>query len=178
MKRLIIVAVVVALVVGVTALFPAPSIVAAQITEIIDSTGDGMGNTLNYPEGIAVDGNGNVYVAGIDSDNAFKITSGGVITEIIDSTGDGTGNTLYGPADIAVDGNGNVYVTGAGNNNAFKITAPLPVGGIAEFPAVAGPAGTSGMGSGTYAVLAGGAAGVLAFAVLGTLAVKRRGVQQ
>ena len=54
------------------------------------------------------------------------------------------------------------------------ICAPYaPVGGIAELPAVAGPSGTSGMGSATYAVLAGAAAGVLAFAVLATLSVKR-----
>jgi hypothetical protein len=48
-----------------------------------------------------------------------------------------------------------------------------PVGGIAELPALAGPAGTSGSGSATYAVLAGAAAGVLAFAVLATLSVRR-----
>jgi hypothetical protein len=45
------------------------------ITEIIDSTGDGAGNTLDFSCGIAVDGNGNVYVAGAWSDNAFKIAA-------------------------------------------------------------------------------------------------------
>ena len=53
----------------------------------------------------------------------------------------------------------------------------VAVGGIAEAPVVAGT-GASGMGSGTYAVLVGAVSGVLAFAVLGTLAAKRRGVQQ
>jgi hypothetical protein len=50
------------------------------------------------------------------------------------------------------------------------------VGGIAELPALAGAPGTgaSGMGGATYAVLAGAAAGVLAFAVLAALSVKRR----
>ena len=52
-------------------------------------------------------------------------------------------------------------------------TATYAVGGFAELPALAGPAGTSGMGGTTYAVLAGAAAGVLAFAVLATLSVKR-----
>ena len=56
----------------------------------------------------------------------------------------------------------NVSVTGAG-----------AVGGFAELPAVAGSSGTSGMGGPTYAVLAGAAAGVLAFAVLATLSVRR-----
>jgi hypothetical protein len=83
-----------ALVVGAMAVFPAPSIAAAQITEIIDSTGDGAGNTLHEPYGIAVDGAGNVYVSGI------------------------------------------------ANDNAFKITPPLPVGGIAEYPDVAGTGDT------------------------------------
>jgi len=52
--------------------------------------------------------------------------------------------------------------------------ATYAVGGFAELPALAGPAGGSGMGRATYAVLAGAAAGVLAFAVLATLSVKRR----
>ena len=96
---------------------------SAQITEIIDASGDGTGNTLTSSGEIAVDGSGNVYVAGIGSSNAFKITSGGVITEIIDATGDGTDNTLNGPTAIAVDGSGNVYVTGWNSDNAFKITS-------------------------------------------------------
>ena len=177
MRRLGIVAVGLALVVGMVAGFPGPSTASAQITQIIDSMGDGAGNTLDGPTGIAVDGSGNVYVAGYASDNAFKITSGGgVITEIIDSMGDGTGNTLSFPESMAVDGKGNVYVAGYGSSNAFKIT-PLTVGGIAELPAVAGT-GTSGMGGATYAVLAGAAAGVLAYAVLATLSVRRWRVRQ
>jgi cysteine-rich repeat protein len=99
------------------------------ITEIIDSTGDGIGNPLQFPQSIAVDDSGNVYVPGIESDNAFKITPGGVITEIIDSTGDGLGNTLNSPRGIAVDGSRNVFVTGVYSINAFKIT---PGGVITE----------------------------------------------
>jgi len=56
------------------------------------------------------------------------------------------------------------------------VTSPTyAVGGFGEVPALAGTGG-SGMGGATYAVLAGAAAGVLAFAVLATLSVKRRGV--
>ena len=103
--------------------------VSAQITEIIDATGDGAGNPLFSPFDIAVDGSGNVYVTGLGTDNAFKITPAGGITEIIDFTGDGAGNTFDGGIEIAVDGSGNVYVTGQSSMNAFKIT---PAGGITE----------------------------------------------
>ena len=54
--------------------------------------------------------------------------------------------------------------------------SPSAVGGIAQLPAVAGAPGASasGMGGATYAVLAGAAAGVLAFVVLATLSLRRR----
>ena len=58
-------------VLGVIALLPG-SAYSKTITEIIDSMGDGGGNTLNSPEDVAVDGSGNVYVTGDISDNAFK----------------------------------------------------------------------------------------------------------
>ena len=92
--------------------------IAQNITQIIDSTGDGT-NSLDNPGRIAVDGLGNVYVTGLD--NVFEITPGGSITQIIDSTGDGT-NGLYWAADVAVDGLGNVYVAGRARNNVFEIT--------------------------------------------------------
>ncbi len=107
----------------------APIAALGAITEIIDATGDGGGNTLSAPIGTAVDGSGNVYVAGFSSHNAFKITPGGLITEIIDSTGDGMGNTLSQAYGMAVDGADNVYVTGFNSANAFKIT---PGGVITE----------------------------------------------
>ena len=80
------------------------------ITEIIDATGDGAGNPLDGPEGIAVDGSGNVYVTGRISDKAFKITPGGLITEIIEATGDGAGNPLGNPFGIAVGGSTRTWV--------------------------------------------------------------------
>jgi len=108
------------------------------ITEIIDITGDGGGNTLNAPEGIGTDLSGNVFVTGAFSDNAFKITTPGTcstggtvctITEIIDNAGDGGSNTLNNPIGVATDLAGIVFVTGFGSDNAFKIT---PGGTITE----------------------------------------------
>lgn len=95
---------------------------AQGITQIIDATGDGVGNGLNESYGIAVDGLGNAYVAGLTSSNVFKVTPTGTITEIIDSTGDGAGNGLGGPTGVAADDTGNVYVVGAYTDNAFRIS--------------------------------------------------------
>ena len=60
------------------ALLPVNVMAQGIITEIIDASGDGAGNPLANPFGVAVDGAGNVYVSGVgSSDNAFQITPGG-----------------------------------------------------------------------------------------------------
>ena len=94
------------------------SVVASTITEIINASGDGVGNVLGGPMGVAADADGTAYVVGYYSDNAFEIASLGAITQIIDSTGDGAGNMLQWPPGIAVGLDGNVYVTGAGSYDA------------------------------------------------------------
>ncbi len=48
------------------------------ITEVIDASGDGAGNGIRFPQGIAVDAARNAYLTGSFSGNAFKITAGGV----------------------------------------------------------------------------------------------------
>jgi hypothetical protein len=103
----------------------APHLCAQNITEIIDETGDGLGNELEGGQGVAVDLAGNVYVSGYDSDNAFKISPDGVITEIIDKEGDGGGgwpSDLWYALDVAVHPLGTAYVIGAESDNVFRIT--------------------------------------------------------
>ena len=59
-----------------------PAFADYDISEIIDSSGDGAGNSLDGSEGLTVDSAQNVYVVGKTSNNVFKITPAGVITEI------------------------------------------------------------------------------------------------
>lgn len=97
------------------------AVARAQVTEIIDSTGDGMGHPLYGPGDVTVDSGGNVYVPGHLSDNAFKVEPDGTITQLIDASGDGTGHILDGPSGVAVDAAGNVFVCGFVSRNAFRI---------------------------------------------------------
>lgn len=95
-----------------------PSGVLAQITQILDSTGDGA-NALVFPFDIATDGAGNIVVTDLGSSKVFKIPACGPISVILDSTGDG--QSAADPLFVAMDSAGNAFVSG--DDNAFKITA-------------------------------------------------------
>lgn len=99
-----------------------PALARADISQIIDFTGDGT-HWCIFPNfgSIAVDAFGNAFVTCSDSDNAFRIAPGGAITQIIDATGDGV-HALDFPNGIAVDADGNAYVAGTSSKNVFKVT--------------------------------------------------------
>lgn len=90
---------------------------------------DGPGATASFggPNSVAVDTNGNVYVADTGNMRIRKVTAAGVVTTFAGSTNgfaDGPGATalFFIPQGVAVDGVGNVYVGDGGNNRIRKIT--------------------------------------------------------
>jgi len=112
--------------------------------------GTGSDARLNYPNGVAVDNAGNVYVADTFNSTIRKIASSGAVTTLAGlagsvGTADGTGDTarFNNPTGVAVDGAGNIYVADMGNFTIRKITS----GG--EVTTLAGTPGSQGSADGT-----------------------------
>ena len=117
------------------------------------SAGDGGQATsaqLSTPDGVAVDGQGNVYIADVGNSRVRKVTPGGIISTVAGTgtagfSGDGgqaTSAQLKIPIAVAVDGQGNVYIADIGNQRIRKVTTD----GIISTLAGTGTAGFSGDG--------------------------------
>ncbi len=91
------------------------------------SNGLGMNASFRTPQGIAVDANGNVYVADTFNNLIRKIDQSGNVSTLAGSgysganNGYGTAASFNSPTAIASDAAGNVYVTDYGNNQIRKI---------------------------------------------------------
>jgi sugar lactone lactonase YvrE len=120
----------------------------------ISGISDGAGNAARFssPEGVTVDGSGNLYVADTDNHTIRKITPAGAVTTLAglagtSGGGDGSGSVaqFQYPADLAVDSAGNLYVADTDNHTIRKIT---PAGLVGTVAGLAGSSGsTDGAGS-------------------------------
>jgi formylglycine-generating enzyme required for sulfatase activity/sugar lactone lactonase YvrE/methionine-rich copper-binding protein CopC len=92
-----------------------------------DDTGENA--SFNNPYGVALDAEGNVYVADRSNHRIRKITPDGLVSHYAGSTskvfdhvdGNSTSARFRSPNGVAVDAVGNVYVADTGNNNIRKI---------------------------------------------------------
>jgi sugar lactone lactonase YvrE len=94
-------------------------------------SGDGGAATnaeLNAPQGIAVDGSGNLYIADTGSDRIREVMTNGIIMTVAgggtNNTGDGalaTNAVLLGPTGIAVDQTGNLFIADERNERIREV---------------------------------------------------------
>jgi sugar lactone lactonase YvrE len=96
-------------------------------------SGDGGQATsaeLNFPTGIALDAEGNLYIADEVNYCVRKVNTSGIITTVAGNgtlgfNGDGgqaTAAELGGPAGIAIDAMGNIYIADNNNGRIRKVT--------------------------------------------------------
>ncbi len=95
------------------------------------NSADGVGQNAGFasPTGLAVDKDGNVYVADNDNNAIRKITPAGVVTTIAGKSGEAGGTDGKGVAarfsdstGVAIDQNGNIFVADNHNAAVRKIT--------------------------------------------------------
>ena len=95
-------------------------------------SGDGGPATsakLNYPVGLAVDGEGSLYIADWQNSRVRKVSPGGTITTFAGGSNSGFSGDggpaisakLDHPWGVAVDGKGNVYIADTGNSRVRKV---------------------------------------------------------
>jgi len=98
--------------------------------------GPAIAARLHTPSGIALDSQGNKYIADTANHRIRQITPGGIINTIAGTgtagadgdNGPATLATLNSPESVAIDSTGNVYIADTGNN---KIREIKPDGNIA-----------------------------------------------
>ncbi|MBZ5617725.1 MAG: hypothetical protein LAQ69_03160 [Acidobacteriia bacterium] len=105
---------------------------------------------LRYPLGVAVDRDGNLFIADAFDNRIRKVSPSGIITTVAGTgscgfSGDGgpaTGAQLYSPVAVAADSTGNLWIADLGNQRIRKVSA----GGIITTVAGDGTPGISGDG--------------------------------
>ncbi len=121
--------------------------VAGLAGSLGNSDGTGPAARFSAPEGVAVDGTGNIYVADTGNHTIRKITPAGAVSTFAGqagmsgtSDGIGAGARFQFPSDLALDGSGNLYVADTDNHTIRKVSPAGATGTVAGQPGVNGSA--------------------------------------
>ena len=107
------------------------------------SSGDGGAATaaqLSSPQGVALDGSGNLYIADRSNHRIRKVNSSGIITTVAGTgtagfSGDGAAATaaqLSSPSGVALDGSGNLYIADHLNGRIRKVDSSGVISTVAQ----------------------------------------------
>jgi cysteine-rich repeat protein len=136
-------------------------------TGVSGSGGDGglaTNGQLSAPQGVAIDGLGNFYVADVSNQRIRRVDANGIITTVAGTgvpgfTSDGgaaTSAQLFEPYGVAVDSLGNLYIADRNNQRVRRVDAM----GIITTRAGSGTAGFGGDGAAATSGLLDGPTGV------------------
>jgi streptogramin lyase len=111
--------------------------------------------SFNYPQAVAIDGQGNVYIADAGNNRIRKVDAlTGIISTVAGNgsngySGDGgpaIAASFYYPQGVAVDGQDSIYIVDAGNNRIRRVDALTGIittvagNGAADYSGDGGPA--------------------------------------
>jgi hypothetical protein len=106
---------------------------------------------FNAPQGIAVDGLGNVYVADTGNNTIRKITVAGVVSTLAglagnagSANGNGTNAAFDSPEGLAVDSSGTIFVADTWNDTIREISPSGTVATLAGWPGSFGSTNATG----------------------------------
>jgi len=132
---------------------PGGAVATVAGTPGASGSADGAGSVARFhgPQGLALDGGGNLYVADTNNDTIRKVVlSNWAVTTVAGQAGasgatDGAGSAarFFYPSGVAVDAAGNLYVADTDNSAIREITSS---GGVIT---IAGQPGTGGSADGT-----------------------------
>ena len=101
---------------------------------------------LAWPAGLALDGQGNLYIADHGNDRVRRVDAAGTIATVAGTGAEGFGGDggpatqaeLAGPVGVALDGQGNLYIADPGNHRVRRVYQPalipaLPPTGVTGF---------------------------------------------
>jgi sugar lactone lactonase YvrE len=125
-------------------------------------SGDGGAATsaqLNYPDSVAVDSAGDVYIADTNNLRVRKVNAAGTIMTIAGRGGSGdsgdgaaaTNATFRSPRGLALDASGNVYVADQ-SNNAIRLLSPSLTTAVLTVQSAHTGSFTAGQSGAAYAV--------------------------
>ncbi|MCI5157889.1 MAG: hypothetical protein D3906_05505, partial [Candidatus Electrothrix sp. AUS1_2] len=98
--------------------------------DILGDNGPATEATLRYPEGVAVDQEGNIFIADTEYHRIRKVDANGIITTVagtgsavgtIGDNGLATEAALYSPRGVAVDQEGNIFIADTWNQRIRKV---------------------------------------------------------